>query len=172
MGPTAAARPKGDSIVDDMQNLIQLVQRLRQQGVDVGALLSGNQPAAPSAQFIGADISGMPTPDYKPFTGPGPGAIVDYGNMPRQNTTFFENATPSMGGAYVTERDMELTRRRMEQENAERRRINRERGFTYDGPGAIVDFDRDALVERRKREQLFKENPMRGLLEMMGNGMK
>ena len=154
--------------MDDMQNLMQLVQRLRQQGVDVGALLSGNQPAAPSAPFNGMDISGMPTPEYKPFTGPGPGAIVDYGNVPRQNTTLSEIATPSMGGAYVTERDMELARRRMEQENAERSRINRERGLTYDGPGAVVDFDYDALVERRRREQLIKENPMRGLLEIMG----
>ena len=138
--------------MDDMQQLMDLVMRLRRQGVDVGRLLSGGlevQQPSPA----------MNLPAVTPSAPAGDGAIQNLptmmpaapaGNSAMQNLPFMEPSEPFYRNDASTMPTPEY------------------KPFTGPGPGAVVDFDYDALVERRRREQLMKENPMRGLLEIMG----
>ena len=145
--------------MDDMQLLMDTVRRLQSQGVDVLSLLGGNtrQPSD-AQQFNGMDVSDFPVPEMKPFTGPGPGAVVTQG-------------------------DMDMTRRRMEADkNPLRRLVNppntqpfngmdvsgfpmpEMKPFTGPGPGAVVsDSDRGGLLGGMRDEQ-----KIRSLLELFG----
>ena len=79
----------------DMQRLMDVVRRLEAQGINVVDFLEGQAGMPAEQPFNGMDISNMPMPEFKPFTGPGPGAVV-------------------------TERDMEIMRRRMMQDRVSR----------------------------------------------------
>lgn len=66
----------------DMQTLAALVQRLESQGVDVMALLQGAAMGGAGAMGSGAitageEFMGRRMPPFKPFEGPGPGAVMD-----------------------------------------------------------------------------------------------
>jgi hypothetical protein len=143
--------------MDDMQLLMDTVRRLQSQGVDVLGLLGGNtrQPPDPQ-QFNGMDVSDFPVPEMKPFTGPGPGAVV-------------------------TQDDMDMTRRRIEADKNPLRRflepsdfnpsssdpflpMPEMKPFTGPGPGAVVsDSDRGGLLGGMRDKQ-----KIRSLLELFG----
>jgi hypothetical protein len=72
----------------DMQRLMDVVRRLEAQGINVVDFLEGQAGMPAQRPFNGSDISNMPMREFKPFTGPGPGAVV-------------------------TRQDMEMVRRRM-----------------------------------------------------------
>lgn len=65
----------------DMQTLMSVVQRLEGQGIDVMSLLQRAAMGVGSAAAAGAvsdtEFMGRKMPPYKPFEGPGPGAVVD-----------------------------------------------------------------------------------------------
>ena len=66
----------------DMQSLMALVQRLESQGVDVMGLLQGAAMGGGELEGRrgpGAVMDGVAdmAPPFKPFEGPGPGAVVD-----------------------------------------------------------------------------------------------
>ena len=79
----------------DMQRLMDIVRRLEAQGINVVDFLEGQVRMPAEQPFNGMDISGRPMPEFQPFTGPGPGAVV-------------------------TEQDMEMVRRRMMQDRMNR----------------------------------------------------
>ena len=143
--------------MDDMQLLMDTVRRLQSQGVDVLGLLGGNTRQSPDPQqFNGMDVSDFPVPEMKPFTGPGPGAVVTQG-------------------------DMDMTRRRMEADKNPLRRFVKPsdfnpsssdpflpmpemKPFTGPGPGAVVsDSDRGGLLGGMRDKQ-----KIRSLLELFG----
>jgi hypothetical protein len=61
----------------DMQRLMDVVRRLEAQGINVVDFLEGQVRMPAEQPFNGMDISGRPMPEFQPFTGPGPGAVVD-----------------------------------------------------------------------------------------------
>ena len=127
----------------DMQRLMEIVRRLEEQGVDVVNLLEGNAPM-PMQPFTGpgAITDGMPMPEFKPFTGPGPGAIDD--GMPMQSFTG--------PGAIIDGRSMPEFQ-----------------PFTGPGPGAyITDRDNEIILRRMMRDRTNRQAPMSGLLQMIG----
>jgi len=79
----------------DMQRLMDVVRRLEAQGINVVDFLEGQAGMPARRPFNGMDISGRPMPEFQPFTGPGPGAVV-------------------------TGQDMEMVRRRMMQDRMNR----------------------------------------------------
>jgi len=79
----------------DIQRLMDVVRRLEAQGINVVDFLEGQAGMPAERPFNGMDISGRPMPEFQPFTGPGPGAVV-------------------------TGQDMEMVRRRMMQDRMNR----------------------------------------------------
>ena len=71
----------------DMQRLMDVVRRLEAQGINVVDFLEGQVRMPAERPFSGSDPSGMPMPEFKPFTGPGPGAVVDGSRFPNTGLT-------------------------------------------------------------------------------------
>ena len=74
--------------MNDIELLMGTVSRLQSQGVNVLDLLGGNSRQPSDANFNGMDVSDFPVPEMKPFTGPGPGAVVDDFPRPKNRSLF------------------------------------------------------------------------------------
>lgn len=129
MGSAIASEPEGDSVMDEMQQLMDLVTRLQRRGVDVQRLLNGGMPQTPDMR-----LADRAMPQMNQFTGPGPGATLQP----------MANPQDQYGMLPMPQMDQ----------------------FTGPGPGAVVDYE-DSM-ERMKRNERLRQNPMRGLIEMMG----
>ena len=80
----------------DMQSLMALVQRLESQGVDVMGLLQGAAMGGGELEGRrgpGAVMDGVAdmAPPFKPFEGPGPGAVMDMDQTQRMMPSYMRN---------------------------------------------------------------------------------
>lgn len=100
----------------DMQTLMSMVQRLQSQGIDVMALLQGAATGAMgpgSATGAGAlsnnEFMGREMPPFKPFEGPGPGAVIDDEQVRQMMEN--RNRTPMMRGGSTSDVELEMLQR-------------------------------------------------------------
>lgn len=105
----------------DMQTLMSMVQRLQSQGIDVMALLQGAATGAMgpgSATGAGAlsnnEFMGREMPPFKPFEGPGPGAVIDdeqVRQMMENSNRMPMNSMPMMRGGSTSDEEFEMMQR-------------------------------------------------------------